>query len=509
MRFTTAIIILSLSFCLASAGIPAIRATAMISTVQDLKNRLLPQILAQLNTITLPDISSDNINISNLKVFNFQIKNEDLQVGFVSPNILTLSANNIGLEVTGDYRAKYLFISTHGSIDATASSTSSSIQASFTLVDDHYHFTVNSFNLNIGDFNINIHGDFFAWLLNLIKGLFTSKIKSEIQDQASKAVYDDLTKEINKLFTNETNVFPVPKTNFSVDYTPTAQPNVTSDRIQFELTAYLFKNDKHSPPPIDPPRALPYPNITEKIDIVVSEYLFQSAAYTAFQSEIFQVLITNEMIGSKFPIKLTTDAMTALFPNISQVYGSGKNITLFCYLFDSPDLQFKNNDISGKVDAACDFNVVNNNGSETRAVTVVLDVAIALNAEFKNNSLVIDILNGDCQNVTIVDSTLQGDVEAVRDILDLGIKLGLPVIQEKILDKGFPIPPLPMGITLNQPSIIETDGSSILEANAGFQTKEFGSFVGGKLQELIKKVLTKAIKKLNEKLNKQFYSFLQ
>jgi hypothetical protein len=70
-----------------------------------------------------------------------------------------------------------------------------------------------------------------------------------------------------------------------------------------------------------------------------------------------------------FPIELTTDALDAFFPNISTIYGAGKDVDIKIYSHNAPYVNIVKNNVTGNISIGFD-NIVDGKVVSKMAATL-------------------------------------------------------------------------------------------------------------------------------------------
>ena len=307
-----------------------LEAIVKLSALTKFKNQVLPKILANFSTISIPDIKQGDLTLSNIRISNLFIDTNQTQIAFSSPNKIILSTNSFSVQVDADYRYKVWIASTHGSVEAKARNIALNVGLSIFLNEQKkMQLNVDSIDVRIGGFDVKISGDILAKFLNFVKGLFENKIKDLVQQNVAKALKNQGVQKLNEF----ANKFPteVPISNFgiSLDYTPEQVPNFFEDRIELKVPAFVYDNKiPKERPPIPEPAALSGSSGKNDVSILISDYLMNSATYATWKAGLFRFVITDSIIPKISPVRLNTDALDFIFSGISSKFGKGKAVDL-------------------------------------------------------------------------------------------------------------------------------------------------------------------------------------
>lgn len=108
--------------------------------------------------------------------------------------------------------------------------------------------------------------------------------------------------------------------------------------------------------------------------------------------------------------------------------------------------------------------------SKNRAFTIGFNASLAIDPYLSDNNTLLKakIISANLYNFKATNTSLSVQTFALETILFLGLKIGVPILQANIFDKGFPIPTIP-GVKLENVTLSLGKDILIIEATPDFK----------------------------------------
>ncbi len=456
---------------------PAYHTSISQSALQYMSKQAIPAIVSQVMNTPLPDISQEvhtpigdvQFDLTNLKINSFSIA--ALDVAIVPDVGVQVGASNIVISVNGDWKYEkksFPRLSDSGTLDMDADMTIRLvIRISADTATGKLSLSVApDADVQLDNLQIKLHGG-ASWLYNT----FISAFKKTLSETVRNAMIDMINGELNQRLIEESAaidyVVPVGPVelglvaDFSV-LVASCQTTETDGTVAIGARGEILFNKTG---------ALPYPGAvappvtlrqTEMIEIVLVDFLFNTAAWAAYQSQVMQVLITNAMIPPTVPIKLNTAMFKTAIPGLYQKY---------------PDMEMQVliSDMGNNFETAPKVTISSANGLMISTVIrmewgVVLDESQVVPVFVLNSTLIVEgkaSISSDNRITAAVqlDDLIVGVERSIVGEIDLKslstfIKsmiqyVAMPLVN-KILETGFQIPTFE-GIQLQNPKLTFQD----------------------------------------------------
>ncbi|XP_044153310.1 bactericidal permeability-increasing protein-like isoform X2 [Bufo gargarizans] len=280
----------------------------------------------KLSTIHLPDYSGSydvgvlgnvKYNINSMVITNFQLPNSQVTL---LPNVgLKLSISGAYIEIHGNWRVRYLFISSDGDFELKVLGISISVGLSLGS-DGSGRPTISTSDCSahISDMQVHFSGG-LDWLINLFDNVIASSLRDNLQNQICPLVADAVNTQLEPVLRS------LPVTSkiddvAAIDYSLTGPPMVTADSLDVQLKGEFFEQSHRSPPPFSPqPMSIPDEH-SLMVYFAISDYLFNTAAFVYQSAGKLIFNVTDDMIPRDFPVQLNTSSFGKLIPQISKMY---------------------------------------------------------------------------------------------------------------------------------------------------------------------------------------------
>jgi len=405
--------------------------------------------------VTVPDQSGEKDSIewtiSSITITGFNLP--DLLTQFTAGVGFTLSTSDISASLHAHWHAREkIWPHPSGSGDATVSLSSVSMNTEIRLGQANGRLTVSdmSTSVSIGHLDIHFSGSGLDWLLNLLKGLFEGSIKHSsekgISDGITKAVNDQLNSMLQAL----PDIVPVNKL-LEIDYAVVANEIVGNNYLSLPLKGefYLISNPVEAP---FSPTTLPsYVNGNGMLQLMISQYVPNTAFYTFWKAGLMTYTITPNMIPPSSPIQFNTTQWASLVPPLPVKYPD-MLMQAVAVVIAAPAITINSSGIQLLLPSQAIIQVLPKNGKPVTAFALDIDVVADISVAITGNTLTgkLGFFNA---TFSLASSSIGPfDPTPLEQILLFGIDSVVGPMIQKYLTQGFPIPTAD-GVTLVNPTL--------------------------------------------------------
>jgi lipopolysaccharide-binding protein len=439
---------------------PGIKLTITQSTLTYITNQVVPVIEKQIQTLNIPDHTEDvdtpigkvQITASNIKIVNFQLAKAILTV---VPVGLQVNIVNCQTAVTLNWHYKeksWPHISGSGTADVKISINLGLLVAITIGPDGKPVVNVPSIQADITNFDLHLHGG-ASWLYNIFIGIFKGTIKKSIQEAIQKNLSQVVVQNVAKILSTINLKYPI-RDGIYVD--------LSFDEMTFQASSYMvtgnvgeivYQNGSRYPgqsialPDFDPKLA------SSMIQISLSDYVLNSAAWAAFQAERSSIVINAKNVPPMVAPLFNTTAFTYFIPQLAQKFPAMAMQITFA-VAAAPT--FKINPTNGceiSVEGVAQFQVIQPSGEIVTAFTLdltsIMDVLVSINA----SKIVTASMTYKNSALTLKQSIVgQFDVSELNLVITATFKYVVVPLFNIATKDGFRIPTAE-GITLVNPAI--------------------------------------------------------
>jgi hypothetical protein len=467
-----------LALCaLAGAAVPTgIEAGLSQTTFDNFKNTMLPQLLAELSTISLPDYSQVlgsgffKVSVYVTKVhgtgFNLDIANTG--VTLVGPNSATIQASGL----TGQMTFTWAYESPLGGDSGEGAVQIQDTSMSATLVlgqtNGAPHMTVSAMSFKISDISITISNSPIAnvanWLLSVLKDNFISDLTAAL-NQYGPATLTGVIGEVLGEYSTQAQITETLAINYQLTQDPVV---VSSSYVQLSVMGQFI--DLTHPDQVmlvSPPPTLPGFNPASKeIQLYVTDYSLNTGLYAGMTSGAFTGEITQQTptIGAM----LTTSILEATFPGLVAKYGSGLPCAFSCAaVAPAPYFvltQGNPGSITGNIVMECDLLV-----QDARAVSLSITTSFNTEASLEKWVLNLTLTNSEVGSVQVIYCQLDQEPsgQELTDFLNILVQGVLPSAFLSIFGQGIALPTY-QGVDLSDATLTILDRYLSIQATPVF-----------------------------------------
>uniref|UniRef100_A0A667WP86 Bactericidal permeability-increasing protein n=1 Tax=Myripristis murdjan TaxID=586833 RepID=A0A667WP86_9TELE len=303
----------------------------------------------KLQTIQIPDFSGKSkvkYSLTNVRIVGMGIPNSALTL---APGTgISMSIRDAFINVRGNWRVRYKFIRTSGSFDLDVNGLSIGTTISVTSGAGGRP-VVSSVNCgaSIGSTRIKFHGR-ASWLYNIFRKLIEREkaliwcisvlLVLQICPRVSDTV-SDLNPRLQTL-----NVLARVDKHAEIEYSMVSSPVVTQSSIALNLKGQFYNIGRHQEPPFSP-QPFSMPTQQHMVYMGMSAFTANSAGFVYNRAGILSVSITDDMIPSVSPIRLSTSSFGVIIPEISRRF-PGLKMKLTMSAASDPMVIFKPNNMT-------------------------------------------------------------------------------------------------------------------------------------------------------------------
>ncbi|XP_004630958.1 lipopolysaccharide-binding protein isoform X2 [Octodon degus] len=281
----------------------------------------------KLQEISLPDFDGDfkisRIGRGNYEFHSLDIRSWELRSSVLRPlpsHGLSLSISDAAVHVEGRWKVKMnRFLKLQGSFDVQVMGVS--ITVNLVLGSESSGrptVTASSCNSYIQKVEVDLSGG-LGWLLKLFHDTIESKfrriLESKICEIVEKSVASDLQPYLQTLpVTAGINSF------LDVDYSLMEAPRAAAQILDVMFKGEIFHHDHRSPVALLPPVLSLPEDHSQMVYFAISNYVFNTASLVYYKAGYMNFSVTDDMIPSDSPFRLTTSSFRAFAPRIARLY---------------------------------------------------------------------------------------------------------------------------------------------------------------------------------------------
>uniref|UniRef100_A0A667WTN6 Bactericidal permeability-increasing protein n=1 Tax=Myripristis murdjan TaxID=586833 RepID=A0A667WTN6_9TELE len=298
----------------------------------------------KLQTIQIPNFSGKRrvkYSLTNVRIVAMGIPNSALTL---APGTgVRMSIRDAFINVRGNWRVRYKFIRTSGSFDLNVSGLTIGTTISVTSGAGGRP-VVSSVNCraSIGRTRIKFHGR-ASWLYNIFRKLIERPMRKKMEEQVRENNVSLMLEYMLINFHCAAVLARVDK-HAEIEYSMVSSPVVTQSSIALNLKGQFYNIGRHQEPPFSP-QPFSMPTQQHMVYMGMSAFTANSAGFVYNRAGILSVSITDDMIPSVSPIRLSTSSFGVIIPEISRRFPGLKMILTLSAARD-PMVIFKRNNMT-------------------------------------------------------------------------------------------------------------------------------------------------------------------
>lgn len=469
-----------LALCALAGANPLTGVEAGVSqqTFDNFKNTLLPQLLAELSTVTLPNYSQIlgsgffrvSVLVSKVHCTNLNMDIENTGLTLVGPNSAQIKASGLTgqMTFTWAYESPLGGDSGEGAVEIQDTSMSATLVLGQT--NGVPHMTVSAMNFQVSDINIVISNSPIAnvanWLLSVLKDDFIADLTAAL-NQYGPPTLNSVLGEVLGQYSTTVSITDTLALNYTLTQDPVV---VSSSYVQLSVLGQfidLTHPDQNINEFVNPPPSLPGFNpASDEIQVFLTDYTLNTGLFAGMSSGAFTGEVTQETpgIGSM----LTTTVLDSAFPGLVDKYGSDQPCAFSCAaVAPAPYFtltQGTPGSITGFIVMECDLLV-----QDSQTVSLSISSSFNTEASLENWVLNLTLTHTEVSSVQVLDSVLQPPPsgETLEAFLNLLVQGVLPSAFLSIFGQGIALPTY-QGVDLSDATISTMNGYLSIQATPVF-----------------------------------------
>lgn len=431
----------------------------------------IPILESQLQNIQIDPISG-KIG-SPIGDIDYELKNIVVDSVSLSGSSAAITSTGVSVSISGvtakiklDWEYKesdWPHVSDSGSADISTTGTTASASAGLINSKGSPQLQVQSVSVNIGSLDIQLHGG-ASWLYQLFVNAFSGDIKSSVQDALKSAISDAISGSANKALKTLPTIEPI-STNppIEIDYELIGNP-VTKPNAYIALPGlgefYNTKDPTESP---YTPGNLPIGATTEMVQLIMDDYVFESAGYVLFTEEQLRIDVTPSDIPKDSPLSLNTSSFALVIPALYREYPD-YDMELHIEASSPPTFTASSDGYASVVDNGTIEVFVINSTDKIPVFTLGAEVFCSGNATISGQNIQGELTYLKA-NIWLISTEIGSfSVFTLQFAVDLLIGKGVIPMANKVLEKGFPLPSI-QGVTFQDPTVAYDDGYIVVSTN--------------------------------------------
>jgi len=433
----------------------------------------------KLQTLTVPDQSGDaDTPIGHVDWWLTGIVVSDLSIGESSISIdpgvgLSLSITGLSIDFASSWKYRknsWPHVSDHGTADITVSQTSVSVSLQVTESNGRPVVACTADSVNIGHLDIKLHGG-ASWLYNFFIGLLHGSIVNSIQSALTNAITQNIDNGANKALSSlPVNVHV--NHEVEINYELLNNPVFTAAALTaYQLGEfYSIADPTECPDQYCPPDNLPDSITTEMVQMIIGDYVANSAGYVFWQRGDLKAIISDKDLPAWAPIRLNTTYWSFILPQLTKQYPD--NLMVIELLStNSPKGQFTPSGASITAEGDLIMNIVLANGTMTPAFILQGWVATAGQALLNNQTIY--------GNLSYLESTFSlnyssignFDATTLQNLVNVLLSQGIVPGVNVLLEHGIQLPTV-RGLEFINPTIGWGSGYVYVSTNVEYTPPE-------------------------------------
>jgi lipopolysaccharide-binding protein len=436
----------------------------------------------QLSSVSVPDVSGSgsvpvigtiNYQLSKINISSLALPSASFVIDPTAQGFQT-SVSDASAQVVMNWHysmQNWPHTSDSGSANIAISSTSVSMVTSVAGTPaGSLHLTAQSPSVNIGNFDITVHGG-QAWLYNFLLGIFSGNLKGSIENALAGAIQQAVDQNANQALATVPLTAPITD-GIVIDYALVGPLAYNSQYFGtgHDGTFVVAKNPVRAPgEPIVLPESV---DLSRQFQFMISSYSANSAAFAFQEAGELEITIVNSDLPANSPLKLNTSDLSwlVLAPGLYNQFPN-QAIQLVLASDPAPVTVFTPQLASVSVTGTMEVDVVFANGTIYEAFTLNGTVFLTANASLvPGPNISVDLVY--LHTVFGLESTRVGNVSVseLNSLVSLLISSLVPKVNER-LAPGFPIPAVD-GVTLIDPDISIEEGYLLVATDISYKPSD-------------------------------------
>lgn len=372
------------------------------------------------------------INLTETQLLNFTMDFANSGIGFSQPKYIELAIRDLKAFVGAEYNITIggaLEVG-HGIFDIDNTQLNASFYL-YTATDNALQLGVQSISLKIGNIGIQMPvGSIMDSILEQYADYYIPTIERLLYELVA-----NYTPTVNELLTNISYVLTVDALNFDIDLHPAENLTVSNGFLEGGVVGEITNVQQQHTYPVPPKLNLPRidSSSSQPAQMIVGDYVLESALWCLW--DVLRLPISS----LPAPLSLTTGGLSFLIPQLQEIFGRDKNVTIVVSGSSSsvPKLW---------IDNAIYFNgtvtldlLVDVDGSWQKAVSLDLALSTGTDLKVKDATVTLDVFKLDLVNLRVYDSQIgELNTSSLERLLGLILNVLRKLLPSLPIDFEFP-----------------------------------------------------------------------
>ncbi|XP_044520235.1 lipopolysaccharide-binding protein-like [Gracilinanus agilis] len=276
--------------------------------------------------ITMPDLKGDfkikhlgngEYEFKRLKIQSVELKNSKLEP--IPGEGLRASIFNAFIHLEGEGKARKSFVKIKGSFSLKVKDISISVDLRLSSDSSGRPTVTNKqCSTHVAEVELDFSGR-IRWLLNLFHDHIESKFRKILEEKICEIVKKSVASHLQPYLQTLPVIAKIDQIA-AMDYALQGPPQATSHSLDTPFKGKFFSQSHQSLFPFEP-SAMNFPEDHGlMVYFGISDCVFNMASQVYWEADIMNFTITDNMIPSHFPIRLTTSSFRALVPQLGKLY---------------------------------------------------------------------------------------------------------------------------------------------------------------------------------------------
>lgn len=446
---------------------PGVKVAVSPAAIKNFNDNILPIIISKLGPITVPDVHSGKVSVTNIVVNKFSLPSNAIVAQF-GDNSLKLGTSNFGVEISAHAQVKILFVKIGVSVTATCHDSSALADISFTYANEHPQISVKNFDVSIHNLNIKFGSSIIAKAASAIVNLFKGPLAKTISSKVSSGLGATLASHINDAIQRVPNTAEIKGSPLAVAYNLISNPNVTPSYFSLPVDGSFYETSVGKvTPPITPAGPMPDYDTTSgsQVQAFLNQYVFNSGLYSAWHAGMLKFEISKSLFDPATPFKFDISWLQQFISQITQFYDLSTSLVLDVLSKNAPTLSLTKDNIGIALTIEIALSAV---VGEQKVEIFSADCDLDLHARFDVSDWILkpSVTGGSLRSVNITRSSV-GELEGakIQEGLNQVANISIPRIDFSIA--SIPLPKS-LDVDMSTISLAIQDGYIQINANPVF-----------------------------------------
>jgi len=425
-----------------SKGITYLKDVGIVMLERDLQSIAIPSVDGDVGT----PIGNVHYKLTNLILSSLVIPRSNVTLIPKSGAELIISGTSAHLSMNWEYRkTSFPHVSDSGTANVDVSNTAIDVSVSVTMQNGRPYANVESCVVHVGKLDMDIHGG-ASWLYKIFVDHFSGTIKGMVEKTLSSSISREINDGANAALASLPVVQPI-SNSVEIDYSLLSVPTVEETHFTLSHKGEFYYVGHRKEAPFKQP-ALPDLVTDEMVQMFISDYVANTAAYSYYLSDALRVVITDSMLPEDAPIHLNTSYFADLAPPLPIKFPD-ELMEIHVYATSSPIFSFSVNGSSASVLGNVDVYIL---PERIFAFTLIVNLLCSGTAHVNNLNIVgqLTFLKAE---ISLGPSMIgRFDVTDLQSIVNYLSKEGIIPLVNDYLKPGFPLPTI-QGLTFVNPVI--------------------------------------------------------